>query len=465
MNTSDILRGHCGVTEVGGDCVAGQHGAWEGVLTLQACIARCSRCPRCNYVSYSRKYDDCSWYHECATRTTDIPGEPKGAGDTHRTVRVAASSRNHRKPSVLMRPPWPAAPYQLACPAATPQDVCSRLSDPSLGAKADFCFDPEGETEEVLSSLLLRCGQRPCVYVDIGCNLGYFAAHAAALGAWVDCYEPTPFYVEAIRRTIALNRFQNRFNVTQAAVVVNVPAPAGQGAGRAAGKGALFERHSRNFLHMPCGIGREDADLARSWKSQHHEIGPTLRGRTVDLLKIDIDSIEGELLHEVVRLIEAGEVHVRSMLIELGSGATRFEACKVAANKEKPLCTEPATERDPTPRGGDVRDLHRLVHELGYSVWRVNIHVNREIFGGHGANLNAGMSPQHESWEPFFSVRAMRKIERLRRSTPLSEYDNLLRWGQSLLITRETLMDERRTEHNNHHTLDVQYATLELPLQ
>jgi len=73
IDTSVTPRGFCGVTEGEGDCAAGQQGAWEvgragsteGVQDLAGCIARCERCSRCNYVSFSYHNEDCSWFHSC----------------------------------------------------------------------------------------------------------------------------------------------------------------------------------------------------------------------------------------------------------------------------------------------------------------------------------------------------------------------------------------------------------------
>ena len=89
-------------------------------------------------------------------------------------------------PSTRIDPGWPGRPYTLSCPPETSQQTCNLLTGSTLG----WCFEPEADTHEVINALLARCDAR-CLYVDVGCNVGYFAAHAAALGARVDCYEPT----------------------------------------------------------------------------------------------------------------------------------------------------------------------------------------------------------------------------------------------------------------------------------
>jgi FkbM family methyltransferase len=121
------------------------------------------------------------------------------------------------------------------------------------------------------------------VYVDVGCNLGYFAAQAASLGAHVDCFEPTPPYTAAIRQTIALNGFSSEFNVSTAAVAAAPdPVPFVTGGG-----------------YMPCGIGAEAIEMERArhsggrWSVPRVDVHRLLRGRRIELLKLDIDSIEG----------------------------------------------------------------------------------------------------------------------------------------------------------------------------
>eukprot|EP01062_Namystynia_karyoxenos_P000520 TRINITY_DN10188_c0_g1_i1.p1 TRINITY_DN10188_c0_g1~~TRINITY_DN10188_c0_g1_i1.p1 ORF type:complete len:646 (+),score=94.18 TRINITY_DN10188_c0_g1_i1:65-2002(+) len=77
-----VANGTCGSTGFGGDCAAGNSGAWNaslhGVRTLEDCVALCHGCPRCRYVSFTPdpQHDDCSWYNVC-----DF-GELRNAGAT-----------------------------------------------------------------------------------------------------------------------------------------------------------------------------------------------------------------------------------------------------------------------------------------------------------------------------------------------------------------------------------------------
>ena len=178
-------------------------------------------------------------------------------------------------PSARIDPGWPGRPYTLSCPPQTLQQTCDLLTGSALG----WCFEPEADTHEVLNALLARCDSLGaiCLYVDVGCNVGYFAAQAAALGARVDCYEPTPFFVNATKSTFARNRFPTISNITQAAVVTwqrwqqahqqsirrSIADLAKARSNSTAGAEQATSRPSHPTVHFtgtytPCGVGERD---------------------------------------------------------------------------------------------------------------------------------------------------------------------------------------------------------------
>ena len=65
------FSGYCGVTADGdeGDCLRGSQGSWtvgERLPDLEACTAACrSECPRCAFVSFSKKWSACDWFAQC----------------------------------------------------------------------------------------------------------------------------------------------------------------------------------------------------------------------------------------------------------------------------------------------------------------------------------------------------------------------------------------------------------------
>ena len=60
------------------------------IRSWSACAARCQRCPRCNYISYSAAERDCSWYTQCDMLNTSAAQGKKAvfAGDRFRSMRV-----------------------------------------------------------------------------------------------------------------------------------------------------------------------------------------------------------------------------------------------------------------------------------------------------------------------------------------------------------------------------------------
>merc|ERR1711971_1036479 len=148
-----------------------------------------------------------------------------------------------------------------------------------------------------------------------------------------------------------------------------------------------------------------------------------LKHRHVTLLKIDIDSIEGVLLHAVVKMIRLNETQVETILVEMGdNGSPMAWDCR-------PECASPSQN----PRGGHIQDLWQLQHEHGYDLYRVNIITGREIFDWTGANVNVNMVPQMPGLLPMFSVRSMRKLEKIipMPRASFSEYQQYFHWGTS----------------------------------
>ena len=83
----DWTNGYCGTTETGaGDCERGDRGSWilpsaklvSWNVAAPACVELCRRCQRCNAVSLSLKFSECSWYSECARVQLLIGGQPSG---------------------------------------------------------------------------------------------------------------------------------------------------------------------------------------------------------------------------------------------------------------------------------------------------------------------------------------------------------------------------------------------------
>ena len=82
-------NGTCGTTTYGGDCNASPRGAWNTtsahIASVDACAAKCAACSRCNFVSFSAKNEDCSWYEACDWNELQVVG----AGYVSKVVKKA----------------------------------------------------------------------------------------------------------------------------------------------------------------------------------------------------------------------------------------------------------------------------------------------------------------------------------------------------------------------------------------
>ena len=88
--------GYCDVTPSGpSDCYRGSKGSWVlhelagpfGTRSIETCIERCRRCPRCAYVSISWVNDECAWFAECSLDHLKLAY----GGETYTTLHVPQS--------------------------------------------------------------------------------------------------------------------------------------------------------------------------------------------------------------------------------------------------------------------------------------------------------------------------------------------------------------------------------------
>lgn len=163
-------RGHCGVTEVGGNCLYGDKGSYDtvsaGIMSLEGCARKCLQCKRCNvciggartlagerqsgsltgmwsrcvqYVSFNLAQRDCSWYNSCPRYMRSFGGRAY----TSQQVKALTS----------MPPPPP--PPRWAAPPAAGDGYCS-LMGAGLG---DCTLDDQGSWEGISSpgQCIARC--------------------------------------------------------------------------------------------------------------------------------------------------------------------------------------------------------------------------------------------------------------------------------------------------------------------
>ena len=81
--------GHCGTTVngQGNKCARlDTKGSWPSA-SRDSCLSRCVRCNRCQFISYSDRFQDCSWYRSCNPKKLE---STSGTGHATRQVRDGA---------------------------------------------------------------------------------------------------------------------------------------------------------------------------------------------------------------------------------------------------------------------------------------------------------------------------------------------------------------------------------------
>lgn len=172
---------------------------------------------------------------------------------------------------------------------------------------------PEPFVVQTIASFLARCSveNARCHAVDIGGNLGLHTAYMAALGATVDVVEPQSDLAAAIVRTAATNCWQDTVTVHNRGITAN---------------------ETQHGAVVPFGGGwrLDDRGSKKETTRMRQEmilisLQSLLRGRTVHMLKIDIDNsaIEEQLLLAVEQMIAAKETDLRALVIEASTSSAR----------------------------------------------------------------------------------------------------------------------------------------------
>ncbi|MBP7564403.1 MAG: FkbM family methyltransferase [Burkholderiaceae bacterium] len=133
-------------------------------------------------------------------------------------------------------------------------------------------------------------GARDALYVDVGANFGWYTcllARHGGPGAKVVAFEPAPATLARLRRNIQDNRCEDHVEVVA------------KGVGRESGTAHLHHAPDANpgmhsFLpmqHVGGDLGGEDLPIVTLDEALAH-----YAGRTVELLKIDVEGFEQEVL-------------------------------------------------------------------------------------------------------------------------------------------------------------------------
>ena len=319
--------------------------------------------------------------------------------------------------------------------------------------------EPERHVREAVASFLVGCEQRlhtatPCLAMDLGANNGWFSAYMLQLGAHVVSVEPQQDLAQALRDTVALNCWSDRSVVFNGFACADPPC--------------------RENYYMPNCIGgfRMSYPAGNSSKgcARRHGLPEYLGSRTLesllfdtlapakkmaaaggvvefDLLKLDADGPEGYWLAKLDKLMLAGRLRIRALVVE-GSGL------------------RPST-------------MHRLQHVHGFDFWRLDALDGRRLIRPDGWDAysppgtiaplmryreeHAFVDGLHQKYSPdgferrheggnetrdlyedeMFGVRAMRHVFRVKENTTVHGWYRLLQpisfkgWAPQWLMTTD----------------------------
>ena len=153
--------GYCAATEGEGDCARGDKGSfglpvvpnahWSWRPAIAFCLARCSACARCSYVTVSLADHDCSWYHTCdlSHLHTDL-GQKRfhsGGVPRRRLANVNLTAELPRPQGAFTEEELVAQTYELQQPAT--RRALHRWIDHSIEGRAcgPTTTDDEGDCE------------------------------------------------------------------------------------------------------------------------------------------------------------------------------------------------------------------------------------------------------------------------------------------------------------------------------
>ena len=230
---------------------------------------------------------------------------------------------------------FPIRPFHMVL-GVDQANPCVYIPDCEAFSRGDLEW-PEGFVIEVLIATLGDCPLRKCHVLDLGGNLGYVNSYAGSLGAKVVSVEPQSDLAAANKATTEHNCWQHR--------VENIV----------------------GFLTLSADEDKHDHKASQLWRPGMTEFNKTreatkvylgrlieqLGSKHLDLVKIDVDSIDIPILKFIVNFVKMGDITVDHILIEA--------AC------------EPETFFE--------------LQQLGYNIFQLDHHLRARFFDARGRDV------------------------------------------------------------------------------
>ena len=171
---------------------------------------------------------------------------------------------------------------------------------------AGVLMQPEVHTRQVISSFLADCRMRhePCHAVDIGANNGWVSGMMLTLGVMnLTSVEPQPDLAGALRDTVRLNCWQDHAIVHSNAITLEISLDA---------KPVMMRGGYRLYHYTASGQRLDHYTYNTTWIY----VGRVFSLSRYDLIKIDVDGIDGDLLEWLHRRVQERVISVETIVIE-----------------------------------------------------------------------------------------------------------------------------------------------------
>lgn len=121
--------------------------------------------------------------------------------------------------------------------------------------------------------------------MDIGSNIGYMSTFMASLGSHVVSIEPQFDLVEAFKKTVIVNGWRHRVRVAPGF--------------------ATFDDSLTSQTRGMGGAWRLNfGGKVTFWDAPYVDVGSFLKDETYDFVKVDTDSVDGEILQGIIDMVK-----------------------------------------------------------------------------------------------------------------------------------------------------------------
>jgi len=360
-----------------------------------------------------RVFDFINLYHDASSMSRALCGSPGFIRlySNNQLESTKVCKNPIQKRAYAMKPFFPFSSFLMVL--ETRQGACDLVPVRCQIFTAGLYHYPEYFVREAIASFVLSCGdpvnggQRQCIAYDLGSNIGYYTGYMASLGAKVVSVEPQIHLVQALNDTVSANCWDDQVTVIHGALSVN-----------AEDDGKLLTLKQGWSMTTPKGAGDVMKVPAVVIQKLFHDVD-------ADFVKLDIDSIEPQVLLTLARMITAGNTKVQTIVVELSASNSDISG----------------------------KALSQFQNTLGYDIYRLNHNLDSRFFDGKGHDIYSGYKSiglDSNVYEERYHQRFMRYLQFVKPGRKHTEWKSILKGREfpdgfkaagSLLITKVQLLE------------------------